>query len=137
LKTIGNHPVFGVGLGGYWIAVTEHHHASGTMTPQEAHNDYLELLASSGIIGFAIGVWFAVVAFKLIRNNLRAGNRARNAVCFAAVIGLSGALMHSFFDFGLHLMANAIVFAVLLSLATMTAQRNIGRENIDLNGASK
>ena len=137
VKTIGNHPVFGVGLGGYWIAVTEHHHASGTMTPQEAHNDYLELLASGGIIGFAIGVWFAVVAFKLIRNNLRAGNRARNAVCLGAVIGLSGALMHSFFDFGLHLMANAIVFAVLLSLATRTAERNIRRENIDLNGASK
>jgi len=137
LRTIADHPVFGVGLGGYWIAVTEHHHASGTMTPQEAHNDYLELLASGGLIGFAIGLWFAVVAFKLIRNNVRTGNRARNAVCFAAVLGLSGALMHSFFDFGLHLIANSLVFAVLLTLATMSVQRNAKHENVDLNGGSK
>ena len=137
LRTIADHPVFGVGLGGYWIAVTEHHNASGTMTPQEAHNDYLELLASGGLVGLAIGAWFAAAAFKLVRYNLSSASRPRSAVCFAAVVGLSGALLHSFFDFGLHLMANAIVFAVLLSLATMKAQRNIVRENVDLSGGSK
>jgi O-antigen ligase len=136
-RMILDHPILGVGFGGYWIAVTEYHHASGTMTPQEAHNDYLELLASGGIVGFAIGVWFAVVAFKLIRRNLRSGSRAGNAVCFAAVVGFSGALMHSLFDFGLHLMANALVFAVLLTLATMTVQRSPMHEKIDLNGSSK
>ncbi|HEX7296625.1 MAG TPA: O-antigen ligase family protein, partial [Pyrinomonadaceae bacterium] len=121
LKTIADHPILGVGIGGYWIAVTEHHIASGTMTPQEAHNDYLELFASGGIVGFAIGVWFTVNAFKTIRDNLRTANRTRSAVCFASVIGLSGALLHSFFDFGLHLMINALVFAILLALATDTA----------------
>lgn len=137
LRTIAEHPVFGVGFGGYWIAVTQHHEASGTMTPQEAHDDYLELLASGGIVGFAIGVWLAVIAFKLIRNNLRAASRARNAVCFASVVGLSGALLHSFFDFGLHLMANAVVFVVLLALATMTTERKVMLENVDLNGDTK
>ena len=55
------HPFLGVGLGGYWIGITAYHDASGLMTPQEAHNDYLELLSSGGLIGFAIGVWFVVV----------------------------------------------------------------------------
>ena len=137
VRTIGAHPVVGVGFGGYWIAVTEHHNASGTMTPQQAHNDYLELLASGGIVGLAIGAWFAVGAFKLVRANLRTASRPRNAVCFAAVIGLSGALLHSFFDFGLHLMANATVFAVLLALAAMTGHRNLMCENVDLNCGSK
>ena len=137
LRTIADHPIFGVGLGGYWIAVTEHHNGSGTMTPQEAHNDYLELLASAGIVGFAIGVWFAVNAFRLIRDNLRITNRTRNAVCLASVVGLSGALLHSVFDFGLHLMINALVFAILLALATATVQQNGRRENVDLNGSSK
>jgi O-antigen ligase len=31
-----------------------YHDASGLQTPQQAHNDYLELLASGGIIGVAI-----------------------------------------------------------------------------------
>jgi len=34
------------------------HDASGTMTPQEAHNDFFELLASGGIVGAAIGICF-------------------------------------------------------------------------------
>ena len=40
------HPILGVGLGGYWIGITAYHDASGLMTPQEAHNDYLELLSA-------------------------------------------------------------------------------------------
>ena len=124
LRTIADNPVFGVGIGGYWIAVTAYHNAPGTMTPQEAHNDYLELLASGGIVGSAIVVWFAFVAFKLIQKNLRTGNRAANAICLASIVGLSGALLHSIFDFGLHLMINSLVFVVLLALATMTVQEN-------------
>ena len=137
LRTIADHPFFGVGIGGYWIAVTAHHNASGTMTPQEAHNDYLELLASGGIVGFAIGVWFAFVAFKLIRKNLQTGSRESNAICLAAVVGLSGVLLHSTFDFGLHLMINSLVFAVLLALATITVPQNGRGECIDPNGGNK
>jgi len=137
LRTIADHPIFGVGIGGYWIAVTAHHNAPGTMTPQEAHNDYLELLASGGIVGFAIGVWLAWVAFKLIRKNLQTGSREANAICLASVVGLSGPLLHSIFDFGLHLMINSLVFAVLLALATMTVEQNGRGEFIDLNGSNK
>jgi O-antigen ligase len=137
LKTITDHPVVGVGFGGYWIAVTAHHNASGTMTPQEAHNDYLELLASGGLVGFAIAIWFFVIALRMIRSNLHTASRTRKALCLASVVGLSGALLHSFFDFGLHLMANALVFCVLLALATMSARRSAMIENIDLNGRNK
>src|SRR5689334_17505566 len=45
LKMFAAHPILGVGLGGYWIGITAYHDASGLMTPQEAHNDYLELLS--------------------------------------------------------------------------------------------
>ena len=58
------HPILGVGLGGYWIGITAYHDASGLMTPQEAHNDYLEVLSSGGVIGFAIGVWFVVAVVR-------------------------------------------------------------------------
>mgnify|MGYP003694069815 CR=1 FL=1 len=43
------------GMGAYWVSITAYHDASGVMTPQEAHNDYLELLASGGLVGLAIG----------------------------------------------------------------------------------
>ena len=103
LKMFAAHPFLGVGLGGYWIGITAYHDASGLMTPQEAHNDYLELLSSGGLIGFAIGVWFVVVVVRMIRKNLSVDTGFRRAVRFGAVLGLAGVAAHSLVDFGLHI----------------------------------
>jgi O-antigen ligase len=115
LRMFASHPIAGVGLGGYWIGITAYHDASGLMTPQEAHNDYLELLSSGGLIGFAIGVWFAVVVIREARRNfslpvsyLRSG----------AMLGIIGVAAHSLVDFGLHILINAIVFLCLVMIAT-------------------
>ncbi len=116
------HPVLGVGMGGYWAAVPAVHDASGTMTPQEAHNDYLELLASGGLVGLALGVWFAVVVIKRTRENLRSPNRFRRAACFGAAIGIAGVAVHSLVDFGLHTIVNALVFTTLVVIATSKPQ---------------
>jgi O-antigen ligase len=112
------HPVLGVGMGGYWAAIPGFHNASGTMTPQEAHNDYLELLASGGLVGLALMLWFAVVVCKRTRENLRSPDRFRRAACFGAAIGLAGVAVHSLVDFGLHTIVNALVFTTLIVIAT-------------------
>ena len=117
-KMFTAHPMLGVGLGGYWIAITAYHDASGTMTPQEAHNDYLELLASGGIVGFAIGICFVVAVVRRARQNLESEDRFQRAVCFAAILGLTGVAVHSLVDFGLHVLVNALIFMVLVMLAT-------------------
>ena len=122
LKMFAAHPVLGVGLGGYWIGITAHHEASGLMTPQEAHNDYLELLSSAGLIGFAIGVWFVLAVVRRIRKNLMVDHGFRRAVRFGAVLGLTGVAAHSLVDFGLHIMINAVVFITLIMMGTQTAQ---------------
>jgi O-antigen ligase len=116
------HPILGVGLGGYWIGITAHHEASGLMTPQEAHNDYLELLSSAGVIGFAIGIWFAIAVVRMMRKNLAADTGFARAVRFGAVLGLTGVAAHSLVDFGLHIMINAVVFVTLIMLGTQITQ---------------
>jgi O-antigen ligase len=118
LKMFSAHPFLGVGLGGYWIGITAYHDASGLMTPQEAHNDYLELLSSGGLIGFAIGVWFVVVVVRMIRKNLSVDTGFARAVRFGAVLGLTGVAAHSLVDFGLHIIVNALVFITLIMMAT-------------------
>ena len=115
VKMFAAHPILGVGLGGYWTGITAYHDASGLMTPQEAHNDYLELLSSAGLIGFAIGVWFVVAVVRKIR-----ANGIEGAMRLGAVIGLAGVAAHSLVDFGLHIMVNAVVFLTLLMIATKT-----------------
>ena len=124
-QLIKDHPLTGVGFGGYWIAITKYHVASGETTPQEAHNDYLELLASGGVIGVAIGIWFAVVLIKTARRKLRQlrstdatdppGSFAA-AVTLGALAGILTVAIHSLVDFGLHITINAVVFTVLVSI---------------------
>lgn len=121
-KMIVAHPVLGVGMGGYWAAIPAYHDASGTMTPQEAHNDYLELLASGGLVGLALGGWFAVIVFVRTRENMRARNRFRRAACLGAAIGIAGVAVHSLVDFGLHAIVNALVFTTLIVIATSKPQ---------------
>jgi O-antigen ligase len=118
LKMFAGHPILGVGLGAYWIGITAYHDASGLMTPQEAHNDYLELLSSGGLIGLALGVWFAVAVVRKVRQNLLNDSGYRRAVRLGAVLGITGVAAHSLVDFGLHIMTNAIVFIVLIMIAT-------------------
>ena len=114
------HPIVGVGLGAYWIGITAYHEASGLMTPQEAHNDYLELLSSGGLIGLALGIWFAVAVVRRIRQNLSTDIGYKRAVRLGAVLGITGVAAHSLVDFGLHIMTNAVVFIVLIMIATST-----------------
>ena len=118
LKMFAAHPILGVGLGGYWIGITAYHDASGLMTPQEAHNDYLELLSSGGVIGFALGVWFVVAVVRKARENLTGATGYMRAVRFGAILGIAGVAAHSLVDFGLHIIVNAVVFLTLIMLAT-------------------
>jgi O-antigen ligase len=117
-KMFAAHPILGVGLGGYWIGITRYHDASGLMTPQEAHNDYLELLSSGGLIGFAIGVWFAVIAIRMVRTNLSTDRGFKRAVRLGAVLGVTGVAAHTLVDFGLHIIINALIFVTLIMMST-------------------
>lgn len=116
------HPFMGVGMGAYWAAVPAFHDASGAMTPQEAHNDYLEILASGGLVAFGLVGWFAFVVVQRTRESLASANRFRRAACFGATIGLAGVAVHSLLDFGLHTMINALVFTTLIVIATSKPQ---------------
>ena len=118
LKMFAAHPILGAGLGGYWIGITAYHDASGVLTPQEAHNDYLELLSSGGVIGLALGVWFAVIVIRLTRHNLNNDTGFMRAVRIGSVLGIAGVAAHSLLDFGLHLMGNTVIFFTLIMLAT-------------------
>lgn len=130
MKLFAAHPLLGAGLGGYWIAITSYHDASGVLVPQEAHNDYLELLASGGVIGFAIAVWFAVTVVRLAQKNLWSSTGFVCALRLGAILGLSGVAVHSLFDFGLHLLGNAAVFLTLIMMATTQIET---RKVVDLN----
>jgi len=123
-----SHPVAGAGFGGYWAAVTKYHNASGISTPQQAHNDYLELLASGGIIGLALFIWFLIMFGRLVRARLRAGELFSRAAALSALAGLLGVAVHSLVDFGLHIPVNALICITLVVIAAANYSVENNRE---------
>ncbi len=115
------HPMAGAGLGGFWAEVPLFHEASGASTPQQAHNDYLELLASGGILGAGLLIWFVIALLKQAKQSVNATEGFQRAVTLGAIIGLVGVGVHSIVEFGLHITINALVFVVLLAIISLKA----------------
>jgi O-antigen ligase len=124
-RLAAEHPLAGVGLGGYWIAIRTTHGGSGLMVPRQAHNDYLELFASAGVIGALLLAAFLFLFVRLARVRLRAGTTFTRAACLGALAGLFGVAVHSLVDFGLHVTANAFVCAALVALAAADAPEGV------------
>jgi O-antigen ligase len=125
ISLIKDNPITGVGLGAYSTAIPRYHDASGTWIPEEAHNDYLELLATGGIIGFSLVVWFGIVCYRRGRRNLLSpGDQFSRAARLGSLIGLTGVGIHSHVDFGLHITVNAVICISLIVVLTRTLSPN-------------
>ena len=115
------HPVAGTGLGAYWVAVSGYHRGSGRAVPQQAHNDYLELLASGGVLGFLALPAFIYLLTNRARQRLRVGTPFARAAALGATAGLFGIAVHSLVEFGLHVTANVLVAAALVAVVSAEA----------------
>jgi len=119
IPLIRAYPVFGCGLGGYETAFWRFKVSGPLLTDDFAHNDYLQLLAELGLVGFAIG---ATLAFSVVRMAVRRAVRSADpGARYFAVAGagaLAAILLHSLADFNLYIPANAMLLAWI---AGMTA----------------
>lgn len=117
-QLIKAHPVTGSGFGAYGVAITKFHDGSGKWIPEAAHNDYLELLASGGLIGVGLLFWFGFTFIKRARRQLIYAEPFRRFACLGALTGIFGVMAHNVVDFGLHVTANAVSFIALVVIAT-------------------
>jgi O-antigen ligase len=116
-RTFAAHPLAGVGFGGHWVAVSGRHEGSGGLVPQQAHNDYLEVLASGGLLGAAVVFAFLTLLVRQSSARLRAGSPFARAACLGALTGLCGVAAHSLVEFGLHVPSNAFAALALAAVA--------------------
>ena len=86
---------------------------------EHVHNDYMEALAETGLAGGLCGLAFLILLYRQSRKNFEAeqGHFSRG-VHAAAIVALSGLLLHSFVDFNLHIPSNALLFLLQVHLAT-------------------
>jgi len=116
LKIITDNLPFGAGIGAYAQAYTQHDTASGLDLVEQAHNDYLQIIADAGIVGVVIGAFFLFWLFKTGFRNSRRQNMFRRGIGVGAFAGCYAVLVHSLFDFVLHTTAISILFLTLLAM---------------------
>jgi O-antigen ligase len=119
VEIIKDHPLFGTGLGAFSAVYPRYDTGNGTYRLEQAHNDYLQILSDAGAVGGLLGLLFVVWLFRKALARMQSHDRFRRGVALGALAGCAGVLVHSFFDFTLHAMANALLFLVLAALATL------------------
>ncbi len=121
-EIIREHPLLGAGLGAFGVAYTRHDVSSGAARLEQAHNDYLQIFADAGIVGGLLGLVFVAALFGMAFARMGSRDKFRRGVALGALAGCFGTLVHSLFDFSLHLTANGLLFLLLAALATTAAR---------------
>jgi O-antigen ligase len=121
---IKDYPLVGSGAGTY--PIIQHKYKSpelgNTAMSKRAHNEYLELLANQGIIGFGL----LAAAIGLLLSTLFAGLKQRRqgngrgdslyGVKVASYCAVTTILMHSLADFNFHLPVNVVYFYAIIAI---------------------
>jgi O-antigen ligase len=132
LALFSDYPIFGTGVGAFRWAFHPYQSAHDwNRFLRHAHNDWAQLLAEAGIVGFALaGFGF----YRFFRGYIITWRR-RHSI-FARGVGAGGLAVavalavYSYSDFSLHIPANALMLAACLAIgvsAVHLSNRN-GRE---------
>jgi O-antigen ligase len=114
-----DHPVAGVGLGALSAVFPRYETLYDGNVVQHTHNDYVEALAETGLIGGLCGAAFLLLLlWESWARLAAAAHSADLAYHVGAVAACAGLLIHSLVDFNLHIPSNALIFLLQSALAT-------------------
>lgn len=119
---IKDFPLFGTGLGTFGYAYPLYKvSVQKPLIYLYAHNDYLQVLAETGVLGFASLMSALFIFFysslKALTRLSAAGNYFRFYVLLGSLTGIFSILVHSLTDFNLQIPSNALYFAFLIGLS--------------------
>lgn len=118
-----DHPILGTGLGTFEMVFPPYDTLYDGKIVNHAHNDYLEVLAETGLVGGLCGLWFlGVVLLNSLKGFEELGSSFSSALNLSGLIACSGILVHSLVDFNLHIPANALLFFVCAHMASVRIQ---------------
>ncbi len=118
-----DHPVMGTGLGTLQMVFPPYDSFYDGRVVNHTHNDYLEALSETGILGGLCCSWFlGVLLLESLKGLANLQSSFNSALNLSGLVGCSGSLVHSLIDFNLHIPANALLFFVAAHLATVRIQ---------------
>jgi len=119
LRMFWRKPLLGWGLGTFPTVYPQFRSFYTNFFVNAAHNDYVQVLTETGLVGFLIVIWFIVSVYRNGLRGLSHWNDNWNQVLrLAALVGCTGILVHSIADFNLQIPGNTLFFYFLCAVAT-------------------
>src|SRR5882762_1042545 len=118
-----DHPILGTGLGTLQMVFPPYESLYDAKIVNHSHNDYVEALAETGVIGGIGCLWFLGILFvESVKGLKDLGSSFGAALNLSGLVGCCGLLVHSLVDFNLHIPANTLLFFVSAHMATARLQ---------------
>ena len=93
-----------------------------TLINDSVHNEYLEALAEGGLLRFAFTLLIAITpVYASVKAYRRLHSRSVGTMALGMSFGLFAVAVHSFFDFGIHIPAIALLAATIAAYAQAAA----------------
>jgi O-antigen ligase len=125
-----DHPWTGTGLGTLPVVFPAYESLYDGKIVNHAHNDYLEMLADTGLLGaLCCASFLGVLFFCSLKQLLVADNSFAAALHLSGLVACCGFLVHSLVDFNLHMPGNALLFFLMAYLATAPIPQNPGKRH--------
>ncbi|MCC7431009.1 O-antigen ligase family protein [bacterium] len=113
---------FGTGIGTYIFALPRYQTDFYPRTVSHAHNDYFEVFAELGFVGFAVVVCSLAFFFVVSLKKLFAQKNPRlQVIGFAGLTACFSLLVHAFTEFNFHIPANAVLFLVCVAIVLLVS----------------
>ncbi|MCC6212142.1 MAG: O-antigen ligase family protein [Burkholderiales bacterium] len=137
LRILADYPLFGTGAGTFYAAYPAYRRPEINAQFDHAHNDFLQFLAETGLVGAGLMTLFVLTALAcaLLAQARRRDPLARG-VAFGVTMGVIAIGIHSTVDFNLQIPANAFLFTILLALGWLSLSLN-RTPVIDFNDGEK
>jgi O-antigen ligase len=119
LPMAADYRIFGSGLGTYASVFQKYRASAPEYLVDFAHNDYLQLLAELGVIGFVIAIASALTILVQIVHAVRRGpTRAHRLVAAACAAALVALMLDCSVDFDFYIPANAMLASWVAGVGT-------------------
>ena len=123
----------GSGGGSFYVTFPTYHNRGIIGYYDYTHNDYLQLLTETGVIGLSLCVVIVVLAATQALLALRRRNDSlMRGTAFGVTLAICWLAIHSTVDFNMQIPANALTMTVILSLAWVAAAVRGGSRSDDL-----